>query len=115
MSTLRLRSLYACEKTIVSTRGDIDLASAPVFEAHINRELNRGETNLIVNLAYTGYIDSSGLAVLLRAHRALQNVGGKLAVVGCQPTLTRVFNMVGFSNLFQVQERLPSRLRRYHN
>jgi anti-anti-sigma factor len=115
MSFLRLRSLHACEKTIVSTRGDIDLASAQLFEEHINKELGRGEMTLVVNLAHTGYIDSSGLAVLLRAHKNLQNCGGRLAVIGCQPTLTRVFNMVGFNNLFQIQERLPSRLRRYHN
>jgi anti-anti-sigma factor len=112
MPLLRLRSLYACEKTIVSTRGDIDLASAPNLEAHLNRELGRGEKNLIVNLSHTNYIDSSGLAVLLRAHKALQGSGGRLAVIGCQPMLTRIFNMVGFNHLFQVQERLPSRLRR---
>jgi len=109
---LRLRSLHADEKTIISTRGDIDLSTAHDFEVQLTEELERGEKTLVVNLAHTSYIDSSGLAVLLRVHKALQTSGGKLSVIGCQPSLTRVFNMVGFQHLFQIQERLPSRLRR---
>src|SRR5437868_5291228 len=100
MPLLRLRTLHTCEKAIVSTRGDIDLASAPTFETQLTEEVNGGHKNVIVNLAHTSYIDSSGLAVLLRMHRTLQGAGGKLAVIGCQPNVSRVFRMVGFQHLF---------------
>lgn len=109
---LRVRTLRTDEKTIVSTRGDIDLATASRFEEELRRELDSGEKHLVVNLAHTSYIDSSGLAVLLRAHKALQDRDGTLMVIGCRPTVSRIFNMVGFHYLFTFQERLPSRLRR---
>jgi anti-anti-sigma factor len=108
---LRVRTLHTFEKTIVSTRGDIDLSTAQRLEAELQRELDGGAKHLVLNLAHTSYIDSSGLAVLIRAHKALQERDGALMVIGCRPTVNRIFNMVGLNSLFQFQERLPNRVR----
>ena len=104
MAPLRLRVLRACEKTIVTARGDIDLSTAPLFETCLSEELDRGGLNVIVNLSHTDYLDSSGLAVLLRAHKRLTEKHGRLSVVGCRPCVLRVFQIVGFQYLFPIEE-----------
>lgn len=112
MSTLRMRTMRACEKIIITTRGDIDLSTATNLETELQRQVDSGEKHVVLNLSHTSYMDSSGLAVLLRTYKHLQNTGGRLSVIGCAPNICRIFNMVGFHHLFTIQEKLPSRLRR---
>ncbi len=109
MEPIRLRVLRACERTIVTARGDIDLSTAPLFESCLLQEVARGERDLVVNLSHTDYLDSSGLAVLLRIHKKLQEMHGHLSVVGCQPCVLRVFQIVGFQYLFPIEAFQPRR------
>lgn len=103
MEPIRLRVLRVCERTIVTARGDIDLSTASLFESCLLDEVTRGERNLVVNLSHTNYLDSSGLAVLLRIHKKLQDAHGRLSVVGCRPCVLRVFQIVGFQYLFPIE------------
>jgi len=112
VSALRLKTFRACDKLIISTRGDLDLASAPVLDGYLTRLAELGHRHLVINLRRTGYIDSSGLAVLMRVHRTLRATGGQLSLVGCQPSVGRVLRLVGFHHLFVIDEYQPSRLRR---
>ncbi|MGO8669930.1 MAG: STAS domain-containing protein [Capsulimonadaceae bacterium] len=110
--SLRVRTLHAADKAIITTAGDIDIATASVLEAMINCEIERGERFVMVNLSHTTYIDSSGLAVLFRANKALGGQGGRMAVIGCRPSVMRVLRMVCFHMLFEVHEHMSPRLRR---
>lgn len=102
-SRLRLRTVTAREKTIVMTRGDIDLTTVAALDDQLAR-LARQQRQLIVNLSHTYYVDSTALASLLRTHKSLSAVGGRLHVVGCQPSVSRVLHMVGFQHLFIVHD-----------
>ncbi|MEO7719631.1 MAG: STAS domain-containing protein [Capsulimonas sp.] len=112
MSEFRLRTLHTCESTIVTTRGDIDIATAPVLEKHLTALASQGRRHLVLNLSHTAYMDSSGLAAVMRTHKTLGHLGGDLAVIGCQPSVGRILNLVGFHHLFTVQDRSTRRPRR---
>lgn len=112
MSDLRLRTWKSCDKTIVSICGDLDIAAAPLLDRHLKTLIDQGTRHLVVNLSRAPYVDSAGLAALSRTHRALRSIGGHLSVAGCQPSVWRVMNIVGFQHLFPIQERMPSRIRR---
>ena len=105
MSELRLRTLHTCESTIVTTRGDIDIATAPVLEKHLSALASQGRRHLVLNLSHTAYMDSSGLAAVMRTHKSLQHIGGGISIIGCRPSVGRILNLVGFHHLFTVQDR----------
>ena len=50
------------------------------------------------------YICSSGLRVFLQMHKDVTAAGGKLIIKGLQPLVKNVFNMTGFSNVFNIEE-----------
>jgi anti-anti-sigma factor len=111
MSLLRLKTLHAPDSTVVSTRGDIDIATSQTLDDYLMTLINEGRYNIVLNFSHTSYLDSTGLAVLLRAHKKLRENGGQLSVIGCLPQVKRVFSMVGFHRLFPIQEYLPKRSR----
>jgi anti-sigma B factor antagonist len=52
--------------SILRIHGDVDMATAPAFKSAIE-----ATDRLIVDLTHCGYIDSSGLAVLIAKSKAL--------------------------------------------
>jgi anti-anti-sigma factor len=75
--------------------GEHDLASAPALEQALDRCLGV-RTHLIVDLSTTEYIDSSVIAVLLRAKRRADELGhGFNLVLGTTPVVDRVLELSG--------------------
>jgi anti-sigma B factor antagonist len=67
---------------VIVVRGEIDLATAPAFRAALDEALD-GAGRVEVDLRDTSFMDSSGLAALLAAHRRL---GPSQALVLRNPT-----------------------------
>lgn len=66
------------------------------LEAHIDAALP-GE--LTVDLSALTFTDSSGIAVLLRAHKSMQRLGGGMRVVHTPPQAEKVFRAAGLQRL----------------
>lgn len=107
MSRLRLHTLVACDKTIVSTWGDIDLSTSPLLRARLSALAAPG-CRLILNLSHTSYMDGTALTALAHVHKTLRAGGGQLALVGCRPAVLRILHLSGFDHLFDIEER-PAR------
>lgn len=54
-------------RTVVVIRGELDLATAPELERVIGERLDAGD-DVVVDLRELGFMDSSGLRVLVAAH-----------------------------------------------
>jgi anti-sigma B factor antagonist len=50
----------------------------------------------------TAFCDSTGLNVLVRAHKRALAEGGALRVVVAEPTLIRIFTVIGADQMFPV-------------
>ena len=109
MSYLRLRTLIACDTTVVSTWGDIDLSTSPLLGVRLSALAAPG-CRLILNLSHTLYMDGTALTVLENTHKTLRAGGGELSLVGCRPAVLRILRLSGFDCLFSVEER-PARRR----
>jgi len=101
---LRLRTFVACDKTVVSTWGDIDLSTSPLLGACLTA-LAAPDCRLILNLSHTFYMDGTALTVLENAHKVLCAGGGELRLVGCRPAVLRILRLSGLDRLFSVEER----------
>jgi anti-anti-sigma factor len=64
----------------VTLRGELDLATAPDFEAVLGRNLAGGR-EVVVDLRSLQFMDSSGIRVLVAAHAHAEREGTRLVIV----------------------------------
>jgi len=83
-------------------------AEVEALQAEVEKQTKIPGTNLLavscvlLNLAGTEYIDSSGLGALVRMLRVLQAAGGDLKLCELSPTVVRVLEVTNMSTLFLV-------------
>jgi anti-anti-sigma factor len=79
--------------------GDLDLAGAPRLREVIDAHARAGQT-MVVDLRELGFVDSMGLAALMRVqHRALAR-GAQLELVPGPPAVQRVIATAGLERAF---------------
>ncbi|MBD0292873.1 MAG: STAS domain-containing protein [Jiangellaceae bacterium] len=90
--------------TIVSAAGDIDLDSAPRLRDALCEAIREPRPNVLLDLTAVGFVDSTGLAVLLASFRQARALGGSLRmVVPPRPSIVRkVIEITGLNRLFTV-------------
>jgi anti-anti-sigma factor len=91
---------------VLSPKGRLDGTSCPAFEAEVLAALESSSGRLAVDLAGLDYISSAGLRVLLIAAKRSKASGGKVVLSGMRPEIREVFDISGFSAIFQI---LPGR------
>ncbi len=73
----------------------------------VKEKLTEANTHLgdVITLDCTdmSYICSSGLRVFLQMHKDVTAAGGKLIIKGLQPLVRNVFDMTGFSQIFNYE------------
>jgi anti-anti-sigma factor len=91
---------------IVAVSGEIDIASAPRLITGLNDAVGSCETPVIVDLTNVGFMDSTGLALLLNAHRRLSRRRKGFAVVCADGPVRRVFTITDMVDVLQVRSTL---------
>jgi anti-sigma B factor antagonist len=80
----------------VAIAGELDLAVSGQLDEVLTAAAEQCE-RILVGLQRCEFIDSSGIAVILRAHNRLEVKGGKLAVYGPSDQVMRVLSMTGLT------------------
>jgi anti-sigma B factor antagonist len=96
--------------TVVEVRGDLDMATAPQLRDGLQRLVDAGDRQVVVDMAGVGFMDSSALGTLVVIFKALRDVGGRLCLVAVQPavcsvlTITSVNRVIGIYDTVQTAE-----------
>jgi len=72
------------ECMVVEVAGDLDMATAPQLREGLQRVLDAGTRNVVVDLAGVGFMDSSGLGALVVMFNAARERGGRLCLAATQ-------------------------------
>ncbi len=100
--------------TVVSVRGDLDLASAPVLKRALAERLNRGAKALVIDLGGVRFLDSTALGVLVGVHRKLAPEN-RLAIAGADAPVMKIFELSGVAGSFHIFPGLPAALEYVRN
>lgn len=65
-------------------------------------EVNTGDI-VVMDCTEMSYICSSGLRIFLAMHKDVTQRGSKLIIRGLQPLVKNVFDMTGFSHIFNME------------
>ena len=83
---------YGAASRILCVSGEIDMATAPQLAAALDA---CDVLEVRVDLSGVTFIDSSGIAALLRAHRSQLATGHRLFVKGAHGPVSRVLEITG--------------------
>ena len=84
---------------VIRCRGRLNMVAAPALRACIEQSVDEGHTRVVVDLARTSFIDSSGLGSLIGGLKKARQAGGSLRIA---EATDQVLNVLRLTNLDRV-------------
>ncbi len=89
---------------VVSIKGRVDATTAPELETYLSDQIDSGGNIIILNMTELDYISSAGLRVALLTAKKLKGQQGDLMLAGLQGPVQEVFEISGFTAIFNMFE-----------
>jgi anti-sigma B factor antagonist len=87
----------------MSLGGEIDLYTAPRLHSELVAILSGDEpVQVVVDMSGIEFCDSTGMNVLLAAHRRAREQGGDLELAAPRPAIRKVLQVTGLESVFTV-------------
>ena len=96
----------AGDTLVFRLRGSLDLATAPTVRAALNDATDNDSHHIIVDLTQLEFLDSTGLGVLIGAHRRAAEHGGSLRLIVHDGPIARLLHITGLIGVFAVYHSL---------
>ncbi len=87
---------------IVSVDGQLIVANRNELKDRILEALEAKEGRFVLDFSGTGYIDSSGLGVLVSVSKKIREAGGNLRLAGLNEDLRMLFELTKLDTLFKI-------------
>jgi anti-sigma B factor antagonist len=88
--------------TVVAVAGEVDVATAPSLRARLVELIAAGKINLVIDLEGVGFLDSTGLGVLVSTVKRVRSDGGDLSLVCANQHILKVFEITGLTSVFTI-------------
>ena len=76
--------------------------SKELFQLTIESLVASGRTQVLLNLSDLRWMNSYALGLLVAAHRAVEDQGGRMALVGANERVSEMLKVVGLSQVWNV-------------
>jgi|SRR4051794_23516747 len=98
-----VRTAYAGDTATVTVVGEIDLVSSTTLNRALDDVLDRYPPPawLRLDLAAVEFMDTAGVAILLKARRRALEAGCRFTVASSSATLQRLFEITGLAGLLK--------------
>ena len=91
-------------EVIAAVHGEIDCVSAPLLAGGLADLIDhQGNLVVLVDLVAVSFIDSSGLAVLVRAREGLARKGGRMVLAEPSASARKVLDITGLSEHMEIR------------
>lgn len=92
--------VVGCDEVVVALAGELDLQSAAVLEREVGALHAAGRDRIVIDLRKVGFIDSTGLRVLIGLHRTAEFDGRLISLVRGPQPVQRIFELTATAPLF---------------
>jgi anti-sigma B factor antagonist len=82
--------------------GDLDIVTSEDAKRELAELLDDGAATLTLDLSDVGFVDSSGLGVLVALHRHAEATGGRFVVRSVPPAVQRLFEITRLGDLLTI-------------
>jgi anti-sigma B factor antagonist len=106
---LQVSSRSQGDHTIVTLAGEIDLYTAPRLQTELVAAMRSADPALVVvDMSGVEFCDSTGMNVLLAAHRQACGRGGDLALAAPRAPVRKILEVTGLASVFTVHDDLAT-------
>ena len=97
---------------VLSISGRVQAPEAAKLQEYIHHLFGQGRFRVVLDLSKLDYISSPGLRVLIEARKRAKEWKisdfdrGDIRIVGLPPRIKEVFDLTGFTSLFQIYDDL---------
>jgi anti-sigma B factor antagonist len=95
LDQLRITAEHAEDREILYLDGELDPHTAPLLKQEVDRLAEAGARQIVLDLSRLQFIDSSGLRVVISAHRDIAERGGELTLRSPSETAQRLLEITG--------------------
>jgi anti-sigma B factor antagonist len=89
---------------VVEVDGQLIVGNRQEFKQKVLDALEAGDRKVLVDFTRTGYIDSSGLGVLVSLSKKIRDEGGDLRLAGLNEDLKTLFELTKLDTLFAISD-----------
>jgi anti-sigma B factor antagonist len=89
---------------VVNVEGEIDIYTAPRLRELLIDLVGKGSYQLVVNLEKVGFLDSTGLGVLVGGLKRVRPHDGSLDLVCTQERILKIFKITGLTKVFGIYQ-----------
>ena len=90
--------------TVVDVDGQLIVGNRQELKQKVLEELEVGSRKFVIDFGNTGYIDSSGLGVLVGLSKKIREQGGELRLAGLNEDLRTLFELTKLDTLFMITD-----------
>jgi anti-sigma B factor antagonist len=87
----------------VALSGELDLSGAPQLRECFAQLADQGAMQVAVDLTELGFVDSTGLSVLVMEFQRTQAAGGSTVLRNPSPGVMRIFEITGLATVFSIE------------
>lgn len=95
---------------IVTVSGEVDVYTAPQLRSALEECIAAGHTRIVIDLKDVGFLDSTGLGVLVGRLKAVKKLDGWLRVVCTDERILRLFGITGLDRVLAVHDTVDAAL-----
>ncbi len=90
--------------TVLDVDGQLIVGNRQELKKAVLDELEKGERKFLVDFTKTGYIDSSGLGVLVSLSKKIREQEGELRLASLNEDLRTLFELTKLDTLFRIAD-----------
>ena len=91
---------------VIYLNGYIDTYNSSFFQKRISKVVETGFVNLIFNCSSLNYVSSTGIGSFTAFLKLIKPKGGDIVLLEIQPKVYEVFQLLGFSQFFNIKDSL---------
>jgi anti-sigma B factor antagonist len=96
--------------TLIEVEGQLIVGNRQELKQQVLEQLEGGDQKFVIDFASTGYIDSSGLGVLVSLSKKIREQGGELRLSSLNEDLRTLFELTKLDTLFRITDDKESAL-----
>lgn len=93
---------------VVAVVGQLGVGNREALKQHFIDELANGARAFVLDLTCAGYIDASGLGVLVSIEKRVRDAGGEIVLAGLNEDLTELFEITKLDTAFPIADNLKA-------
>jgi len=90
--------------SLIEVEGQLIVGNRQELKQQVLEQLESGDRKFVIDFADTGYIDSSGLGVLVSLSKKIREQGGELRLSSLNEDLRTLFELTKLDTLFRIAD-----------